>query len=93
MTFHNLGDQKVKQNKFHAYEVLLNPSQKRKLKSWKTSFNTPLIWLETTLELILVVGSFYLSNFTKRNVKTEDLASGKVDTELRSVMIKPFVIM
>jgi TolB-like protein len=33
MTFNDLGVQKVKQNSFHAYDVLLDPSQKRKLKS------------------------------------------------------------
>ena len=33
MTFNDLGIQKVKQNEFHAYDVLLKPSQRRKLKS------------------------------------------------------------
>ena len=28
MTFNDLGVQKVKQNSFHAYDILLNPSQK-----------------------------------------------------------------
>jgi len=93
MTFNDLGIQKVKQNEFHAYDVLLNPSQKRKLKSSKTSFNTSLIWLGTALVLILVVGSVYLNNFTKQNVETEELASGNVETDLRSVMIKPFVFL
>lgn len=93
MTFNDLGIQKVKQNEFHAYDVLLNPLQKRKLKSSKTSFNTPLIWLGTALVLILVVGSVYLNNFTKQNVETEELASGNVETDLRSVMIKPFVFL
>lgn len=93
MTFNDLGIQKVKQNEFHAYDVLLKPSQKRKLKSSKTSFNTHLIWLGTALVLILVVGSVYLNNFTKQNVETEELASGNVETDLRSVMIKPFVFL
>ena len=93
MTFNDLGIQKVKQNEFHAYDVLLKPSQKRKLKSSKTSFNTPLIGLGSTLVLILVVGFFYLNNFFKQNVNTEELASGKVKTDLRSVMIKPFVLL
>ena len=33
MTFNDLGVQKVKQNSFHAYDVLLDPSQKRKLRT------------------------------------------------------------
>ena len=93
MTFNDLGIQKVKQNEFHAYDVLLKPSQKRKLKSSKTSFNIPLIGLGSTLILILVVGFVYLNNFSKQNVDTEELASGKVETDLRSVMIKPFVFL
>ena len=93
MTFNDLGIQKVKQNEFHAYDVLLKPSQKRKLKSKKTSFNIPLIGLGSTLILILVVGFVYLNNFSKQNVDTEELASGKVETDLRSVMIKPFVFL
>ena len=93
MTFNDLGIQKVKQNEFHAYDVLLNPSQKRKLKSSKTSFNTPLIWFGTALVLILVVGSVYLNNFSKRNMDTEELASANADTDLRSVMVKPFVLL
>ena len=31
--FNDLGIQKVKQNQFHAYDLLLDPSQKRKLKT------------------------------------------------------------
>lgn len=93
MTFNDLGIQKVKQNEFHAYDVLLKPSQKRKLKSSKTSFNIPLIGLGSTLILILVVGFVYINNFSKQNVDTEELASGKVETDLRSVMIKPFVFL
>ena len=30
MTFNDLGVQKVKQNEFHAFDILLDPSQKRK---------------------------------------------------------------
>ena len=31
--FNDLGEQKVKENTFHAYDLLLDPSQKRKLKN------------------------------------------------------------
>ena len=33
VTFNDLGVQKVKQNTFHAYDILLDPSQKRTLKT------------------------------------------------------------
>ena len=42
MTFNDLGVQKVKQNEFHAYDILLDPSQKRKLKS-KQNFGSSIL--------------------------------------------------
>ena len=36
LNFNDLGVQKVKQNSFHAYDVLLNESQRRKIKSEKS---------------------------------------------------------
>ena len=37
MTFNDLGVQKVKQNEFHAFDILLDPSQKRSLKTKSNS--------------------------------------------------------
>ena len=34
-SYNDLGIQKIKKNEFHAYDILLEPSQKRKLKSQK----------------------------------------------------------
>ena len=93
MTFNDLGVQKVKQNEFHAYDVLVNPSQKRKLKSSKKSFNAPIVWLGSTIALMLVLSFVYLNNFSKKNIGSEELASVNVDTDLRSVMVKPFVFL
>ena len=42
MTFNDLGVQKVKQNEFHAFDILLDPSQKRTLKT-KSSSILPII--------------------------------------------------
>ena len=42
MTFNDLGVQKVKQNEFHAFDILLDPSQKRTLKT-KSSSMLPII--------------------------------------------------
>ena len=42
VSFNDLGVQKVKQNTFHAYDILLDPSQKRKIKS-QSSFNITMI--------------------------------------------------
>ena len=91
--YNDLGIQKVKKNEFHAYDVLLDPSQKRKLKSSKKSSNKSSVWLGTAIVLTLIAGFFLLNTFPKQNADTEGLVSDNVETDLRRVMIKPFVFL
>ena len=58
--FNDLGIQKVKQNEFHAYDVLLDPSQKRKLRE-KRSY-TLLFFIMLTFLCISSLGVFYFNN-------------------------------
>ncbi len=67
MTFNDLGVQKVKQNEFHAFDILLDPSQKRTLKT-KSSSMIPIIGA-VAAAVIMVVGVFYLS--TSEEVTTK----------------------
>ena len=60
MTFNDLGVQKVKQNAFYAYDILLNPSQKRKLKSTKNNQSKLLIF-SGILALAILVGGYILN--------------------------------
>ena len=53
MTFNDLGVQKVKQNEFHAFDILLDPSQKRKLKT-KSRSMTPIIGAVAAVALVIV---------------------------------------
>ena len=55
--FNDLGTQKVKQNQFHAYDLLLDPSQKRKLKT--QSYNTKLISLIGGAVAAVFLGLFF----------------------------------
>ena len=55
--FNDLGIQKVKQNQFHAYDLLLDPSQKRKLKT--QSYNTKLISLIGGAVAAVFLGLFF----------------------------------
>ena len=55
--FNDLGTQKVKQNQFHAYDLLLDPSQKRKLKT--QSYNTKLISLIGGAVATVFLGLFF----------------------------------
>ena len=52
LSFNDLGVQKVKDNEFHAFDVLLDPSQKRKLKT-KSKSN---VLLFTTIAVVLIIG-------------------------------------
>ena len=60
MTFNDLGVQKVKQNEFHAFDILLDPSQKRTLKT-KSNSMIPIIGA-VAAALVVVVGVFYFIN-------------------------------
>ena len=52
MTFNDLGVQKVKQNEFHAFDILLDPSQKRTLKT----NSKPIIPIIGAFAAALVIG-------------------------------------
>ena len=67
MTFNDLGVQKVKQNEFHAFDILLDPSQKRTLKT-KSSSMLPILGA-IAAAVIMVVGVFYFS--TSEEVTTK----------------------
>ena len=55
--FNDLGIQKVKQNQFHAYDLLLDPSHKRKLKT--QSSNTKLIAMIGGAIAAVFIGLFF----------------------------------
>ena len=67
MTFNDLGVQKVKQNEFHAFDILLDPSQKRTLKT-KSSSMLPIIGAVAAV-FVVIVGVFYFN--TSEELTTE----------------------
>ena len=78
--YNDLGIQKIKQNEFHAYDILLDPSQKRKLKSTKKKI------YENKLLLIiipfLIIGSYFFYDFQKKQQLTIS------DSPI--ILVKPF---
>ena len=60
MKFNDLGVQKVKQNTFHAYDILLDPSQKRKLKT--QSSNTTIFAGGVAAALVIALAGFFMFN-------------------------------
>ena len=57
--FNDLGLQKVKQNEFHAFDILLDPSQKRKLKSQKPKSLT--LAAAAVLSICAILGVFFVN--------------------------------
>ena len=73
MTFNDLGVQKVKQNEFHAFDILLDPSQKRTLKT-KSSSMLPIIGA-VAAALLVIVGFFYFNASEEVTTKKVILSS------------------
>ena len=83
--FNDLGVQKVKQNEFHAFDILLNPSQKRSLKL-KQSKGLIAIMALGILVLIIGVFSFYLTNDTD----LKDVEQIIAESDRPMVLVMPF---
>ena len=91
MTFNDLGVQKVKQNEFHAFDILLDPSQKRKLKTRSKSY-VPIIGAIAAAVMIgLIVFSFLnLNNNTSTSADNQtEIENQKILG--RTLLISPFV--
>ena len=83
--FNDLGIQKVKQNEFHAFDVVLDPSQKRSLKSKKS---IGLIFSLAAAILVVIIGSlsFYLTN----KINDKDIEQIIAESDRPMVLIMPF---
>ncbi|MDC3087225.1 hypothetical protein OA343_01680 [Paracoccaceae bacterium] len=69
MTFNDLGIQKVKQNEFHAFDILLDPSQKRKLKA-KSKVNMVSLGAITALIAITI---FMVFSVNQKDLPKEEV--------------------
>ena len=85
LSFNDLGVQKVKDNEFHAFDVLLDPSQKRKLKT-KSKSN---VLLFTTIAVVLIIG---LAGIVYYNSKVQVTENNKtvLTADKPSVLVMPF---
>ena len=84
--FNDLGMQKVKQNQFHAYDLLLDPSQKRKLKTQSSS--TKLIAMIGGAIAAVFVGLFFSGVFEKENKIDNDNAISTLS--IPTILVYPF---
>ena len=83
MTFNDLGIQKVKQNEFHAFDILLDSSQKRKLKNQSGSNTT--IFTGIAAALVIAIAGFFMLNWEENTKEIKAVISGKP-----SILIKNF---
>lgn len=84
--FNDLGIQKVKQNEFHAYDLLLDPSQKRKLKT--QSYNTKLISMIGGAIAAVFIGLFFSGVFEKQNKVDNDNKISNLS--IPTILVYPF---
>ena len=79
--YNDLGVQKVKKNEFHAFDILLHPSQKRKLKTQRAYSS-----LLGTITIIVAIGlgSFFYFNYLDKTKSTSDVSS------LTTILVYPF---
>ena len=91
MTFNDLGIQKVKQNEFHAFDILLDPSQKRKLKT-KPTFNITIIGAFATLVMFGLLSFSYLKSNYSTSISPDNGAEIESEKILgRTLLISPFI--
>ena len=84
--FNDLGIQKVKQNQFHACDLLLDPSQKRKLKT--QSSNTKLIAMIGGAIAAVFIGLFFSGVFEKQNKVDNDNKISNLS--IPTILVYPF---
>ena len=82
VTFNDLGVQKVKQNAFHAYDILLDPSQNRTLKTQSTSNTT--IFAGIAAALIIAIAGFFMLNREEEVATVEETGSS-----VPSILVMP----
>ena len=82
VAFNDLGVQKVKQNTFHAYDILLDPTQKRTLKTQSISNTT--IFAGIAAALIIAIAGFFMLNRGEEVAAVEEMGSS-----VPSILVMP----
>jgi len=86
--FNDLGEQTVKDNKFHAFDVVIDDSHKRTVKT-KSKSQVPLIAAIVGI-LVLGIGGFAYYNFS---IKDTDQKNGKAvvtSSDRPAILVMPF---
>ena len=84
--FNDLGEQTVKDNKFHAFDVVIDDSHKRKVKT-KSKLKTPLVAAIVGI-LVLGIGGYAYYNNTLIEQSEEEKKVAR--DNLPIILVKPF---
>ncbi|MDC3093417.1 adenylate/guanylate cyclase domain-containing protein, partial [Paracoccaceae bacterium] len=85
LSFTDLGLQKVKENEFHAYDILLSKSQKRTLRTSSKPILRNLGIVASLFAVVIIGIVFYLQSDTKTVTKTQTMPIDKP-----SILVMPF---
>ena len=85
LIFNDLGVQKVKDNEFHAFDILLDPSQKRTLKT-KSKSN---VLLFATIAAVLIIGLVGIFFYNSKIMDTDNIKT-VLTADKPSVLVMPF---
>ncbi len=90
MSFNDLGIQKVKQNEFHAFDILLDPSQKRKLKTKSNFIFVLLGTIAASVFVLFLSFNYFIANQEEAtNLRDDDVFKNSLPT----ILVKPFKII
>ena len=85
--FNDVGLQKVKQNEFHAFDILLEGSQKRRPQK-SVSKNKNLIVIASVTALCVITTSIFYENFFSR--QTGEIEKNNIVSNKPIILVKPF---
>ena len=85
--FNDVGLQKVKQNEFHAFDILLEGSQKRRPQK-SVSKNKNLIAIASVTALCVLTAGLFYENFFSR--QTGEIEKGNIVSNKPIILVKPF---
>ncbi len=85
--FNDVGLQKVKQNEFHAFDILLEGSQKRRPQK-SVSKNKNLIVIASVTAICVITASLFYENFFSR--PTGEIEKNNIVSNKPIILVKPF---
>ena len=86
--FNDLGEQTVKDNKFHAFDVVIDDSHKRTVKT-KSKSQVPLIAAIVGI-LVLGIGGFAYYNFSIKGTDQKNRKAVETSSDRPAILVKPF---